>query len=88
MHANQIAAEEVAAQMIARCRAGFKDPKHWTNWRKKYDAQIAALPVPRCGMRWLRLGTTPAPRGCPDALQGRLSASLAHDLAWQNSPPS
>jgi hypothetical protein len=46
MHANKIAAEEVAAQMIARCRAGFKDPKHWTNWRKKYDAQIAALPAP------------------------------------------
>lgn len=35
---------EIAAQMIARCAAGFQNEHHWKNWRKTYGKQIAALP--------------------------------------------
>lgn len=37
---------EFAAQMIARCYAGFRNEHHWQAWLRKYQKEIAALPLP------------------------------------------
>lgn len=37
---------EIAAQMIARCAAGFQNEHHWKGWLRKHLVEIKALPVP------------------------------------------
>lgn len=44
MHPNQIAAQEKAAQFLARCRGGFKDHFEWQGWLKKHIREIEELP--------------------------------------------
>lgn len=44
MSPEQLAQEALAAQLIGRCRGGFRNEFEWAAWAAKHKAEIDGLP--------------------------------------------